>query len=254
MPSAPVHTLILSPHLDDGAFSCGGLLAACQTAGKETLVVNVMAGEPPSGPLSPYAQSLHDRWQFDRDAVLQRRVEDRRAYALLGAAVVYFDIPDCIYRRDARSGATLYNSDADLFAGIAPAEKEPLSDAITSRLRELPSAERVVAPLGLGQHVDHQLVRLAAERRWGERLWYFEDYPYARDAAALAAVIRAPTGWEAEPIHLTEEQLSRKVAASLAYRSQIGTFFVDAADMRAQIEAYARQVGGERLWRLKIPY
>ena len=48
-------------------------------------MITIFAGDPPTGPLSPFAQSLHDRWQADPVA---RRGEDIEALTLLGAEAI----------------------------------------------------------------------------------------------------------------------------------------------------------------------
>ncbi len=82
-------------------------------------------------------------------------------------------------------------SDDDIFGAIAPAEME-LLDTLVSRMQTLPAHRRIAVPLTVGNHVDHQLVRLAAERCFGTAaLDYYEDYPYAQDDGAVAATIAA---------------------------------------------------------------
>jgi hypothetical protein len=110
---------------------------------------------------------------------------------------------------------------------------------------------QIVAPLAVGNHVDHQLVRRAAERHFGrETLRYYEDYPYARRAEAVTAVVGAgATGWKKEIIPLSEAALAARIAAIAAFTSQISSFFEDHADMARQVAARVTAGGGERLWR-----
>ena len=51
----------LSPHLDDAVLSCGGMIHRQAQAGERVVVVTVCAGDPPPGPLSDFARSLHER-------------------------------------------------------------------------------------------------------------------------------------------------------------------------------------------------
>ena len=56
----------------------------------------------------------------------------------------------------------------------------------------LPAARQLVAPLTVGQHVDHKLTQLAAEEAFGSGvLLYYEDYPYAQLPGKVAQVIEA---------------------------------------------------------------
>jgi hypothetical protein len=43
-------------------FSAGGLLHKQSQAGARVVVVTVCTGNPPSGPLSAFAQEIHERW------------------------------------------------------------------------------------------------------------------------------------------------------------------------------------------------
>ncbi|GBL37311.1 hypothetical protein EMGBD1_09980 [Anaerolineaceae bacterium] len=56
------------------------------------------------------------------------------------------------------------------------------------RISGVTADTRIWIPLALGNHVDHQLVRSAAQQSKlpGQR-GYYEDYPYAEDTAAVAA-------------------------------------------------------------------
>lgn len=241
--------IYLAPHLDDAALSCGGQIAALTRAGKRVLIVTVMAGDPPTAVENDYIRSLHARWELGRDAAAQRRAEDITACAILGADYLHWVIPDCIYRLNPADGAPLYVSDDDIFGDVHPAE-QPLIDEIVRLLEALPEHSRCYAPLTVGHHVDHLLVAEAARRAFGDRLLFYEDYPYAQQPGKLAAVIgEPPLGWQPATVALTEADLAAKIEAILAFRSQLSTFFTDRADLERQVKGYAASVGGERVWR-----
>ena len=242
------HAIYLSPHLDDAALSCGGQIAQQTAEGLPVLIVNLMAGDPPARPLSPFAQMLHDRWQLAdaASAVAARRAEDTAACQILAAVPHYWSVPDCIYRHTPH-GEPLYQSNEAIFGPIHPAD-EQLAAELATQLAQLPPAVQVVAPLGVGHHVDHQLTRLAAELWQPAGLCYYEDYPYAQQEGAVTAALGNPAQWRAQSIPLSAEALRRKCAAIAAYVSQVSSFFRDTADLEAQIATYAAQVGGEQLW------
>ncbi|MCS7177827.1 MAG: PIG-L family deacetylase [Anaerolineae bacterium] len=241
--------IYLSPHLDDVVFSCGGRIALQVRAGLTVWVVTVCAASP-EGPLSDYAQLLHAYWGLEEvDAPAARREEDRAALALLGAVAVHWDFRDCIYRR-APDGRFLYPNYDSLWGPVAE-EDHAMLEELTGRIAELPSSAGLCVPLGAGRHVDHRLVREAAERT-RRPLVYYEDYPYAGEAGKVEEA-RGEGEWVAEVVTLDGAALEAKIAAALCYRSQITSFWADEADLAAHFRAYAGEVGGEspaeRYWR-----
>ena len=242
----------LSPHLDDAALSCGGCIWTQTKAGERVLVVTVFAGVPNLGELlSPFARALHARWGHPPDAAARRREEDLTALALLGAEPVHWPYTDCIYRQTP-DGRFPYASEEALWGKVHPAE-ESLATELTTRLASLPLAQggTIYAPLGVGHHVDHQIVRRIAESR-GQAVVYYEDFPYAEDPQAVRALL-AKGESEAELALLSGEAVEAKIAAIACYRSQLSTFWASVEDMAAMVRAYAETVGdgrpAERYWR-----
>lgn len=242
-----LHTTVLAAHLDDGVLSCGGRIFQLGQRGKAVLVATVMAGDAP-GAASDYARSLRQRWEVGESAEAVRRAEDEAACAILGAQARHLPIPDCIYRGGA-DGAMFYQSDEEIFGPVHPEEAE-LAAQVENLLRGLPPAGQVLAPLTVGNHVDHIFVRQAAERVFGDGLLYYEDYPYAQEEGSVEELLaRTGEAWQPEVYPLSEAALRAKIEAILAYRSQLSTFWTDRADLERQVRGYAERVGGERVWR-----
>jgi LmbE family N-acetylglucosaminyl deacetylase len=238
----------LAPHLDDVALSCGGQVFDRTQAGERILIVTVMAGSPVLMAQSGYIAGLHERWQLAGDAAAERRTEDAAACAILGADCLHLAVPDCIYRLDPEHGTPLYNSDADIFGEIHPAERG-LQDAIAQLLAALPTAVQVVAPLTVGHHVDHLLVRAAAEQVWPDSLWYYEDYPYVENRGYLRRVLGDDLrNWRPDVFEVSQGGMQAKFDAIWAFRSQLSTFFGSRAEMESRVRGYCEQAGGERLW------
>lgn len=239
--------IYLSPHLDDAALSCGAQIYEQTRTGQDVLVVTVMAGDPPEE-VSSYAHSLHDRWQLLVDASAGRRAEDLEACRILGADALHGAVPDCIYRTDPLSGRALYLSDDDIFGDVHAAEVT-LVQEIADLLATLPPAGRIVAPLTIGHHVDHLIVRAAAEMVFAQNLFLYEDYPYAQEGNKRQRALDAETTpLTPSVVAVSDEALRVKIQAILAYRSQFSTFWTEPADLERQIFQYARSLGGERLW------
>ncbi len=234
--------VVLSPHFDDAVFSCGAWIAALQRRGVPVAVWTVMAAPPPDDVLSPLAQRVHADWPSlpPRALVAWRQAEDRRALDELGADVVHLPWTDCIYRRDGQ-GRGLY---AGLFTSPHPAD-ETLQTALAKRLADLPADVRLLVPLAIGDHVDHWLVRQAAERS-GRMLAYYADVPYAlwHPKAATAAVARL----HPRRFLLSSADVARGVAAAAHYRSQIDGLFGGLAALKQALHTWAGHPPRFTLW------
>lgn len=243
---------ILSPHLDDAVLSLGGAIAEWCDRGAEVEVFTCLCADEPDGPpLSELVAMLHRIFGLDGGVVAARREEDRRAVEWLGARAVYAELPEAIYRTD-REGRPLYPALADLFGDPAP-EDHDIEARLAERLGALEPAGRCLVPLGVGRHVDHLLVRRAAEglapRLGGELLWY-EEVPYVMKWRALSRALGDRSSWESEHVPVSESALARKIEAVAAYRSQIRALFRSERAMARKLERFHRKrERGERLWR-----
>lgn len=241
-PSMTAHThLYISPHLDDATLSCGGRIWQQAQAGERVSIVTIFAGAPaPDAPLSPFAQEMHERWEL-ADPVAARREEDAAALALLGAEGGYWPYVDCIYRR-ALDGSFLCDGEEALFGEIHPAESALIAE-LASRFRTLAQEPggTIYAPLAVGHHVDHQIVRRAVAELEG--VVYYEDYPYAAKPETLETALGAER-WQSELVSLSQEALETKIAAIACYGSQLTSLeWADAAEMAAAVRAFVNQTG-----------
>ncbi len=236
--------IYLSPHLDDAVLSAGGLIHDQAVGGERVEIWTIMSGFPGSDELSAFAKKMHSEWGTSTgvQTVRVRRAEDRRAAAVLGAHVRHFGFLDCIYRRDV-DGRPLYEEalytpphicDADLPAQIAR--------AISRRLHV---DDLIVCQLGIGGHVDHGLVRNAAELL-GRPLLYDADLPYLLSHPDELEPMTASMGSRLEPISAAGRAASLRAIEE--YRSQLSTLFDSPESMRERAEVHWAQTGGIRLW------
>ena len=242
--------IYLSPHLDDAILSCGGQIFEQVRKGVRVLLVTVAAGEPEATVHSPFAEFLHHNWQLTAEEVVsRRRAEDGAAAKRLGAAHRHWSLPDAIYRVNPKSGEPLYTSDEDIF-GERDESEQPLIGELAQKIAKLPQGRQLIAPLAVGNHVDHQLVRRAAEAAHGDGLLYYEDYPYVqRDRSALRALLQPREQWRSTVVRLSQEALQAKIEAISCYRSQLGVLFGGEEEMAQQV----REHGTERLWHRSTP-
>jgi LmbE family N-acetylglucosaminyl deacetylase len=244
----------LSPHLDDAVLSCGGAIARHSANHQRVLVVTICtAAPPPEGPFSSFAEEQHRHWQLAPAEVVQARLhEDSLAMEHLVADSMWVGMSDAIYRLP-----NAYYNDETLFG--EPAPDDPLLPMLRTFLRALrdrvPRAT-LYAPLGVGNHVDHQLTYAAARAGAGKAIAFYEDFPYVAASGALEQRMQALGEIFVNSTIDIDATLSRKIGAIAAYTSQIETLFGDAERMGSMIRQYAEElrpeVGtyAERLWLL----
>lgn len=201
------------------------------------------------------------------EVMARRRLEDERFAYFAEASVVFLDLPDAVFRG--------YEDDDQLLAAPRPDDDAPIERLRQEIVRLEP--QRVYLPLGIGDHVDHQLCRevglalLGDARRWvmpgpeyAGIVTFYEDFPYAwwkgftrLDDLGEGALANLPDGVSlaAEYADVTD-QLERKISGIGLYESQLDRLFGGTSQMADAVRAHGRAVGelggmggfAERYW------
>lgn len=237
--------IYLSPHLDDAVFSAGGWIHEQTRAGQSVEIWTIMCGDPHVSECSMFAQVLHNLWGFSsaEETVRERRKEDHLAASIVGAKTVHLDFLDCIYRRSP-DGDWLYS---EISVPPHPADASypaQIAEAISSRLQP---DDRLICQLALGSHVDHVLVRQAAEQL-GRPLRYVVDVPYW--FYKPEEYEEKTAGMNESASRISEPGLERWIEAALAYTSQfpaLGDRFDTPEKTAESIRAYWSERGGIRM-------
>ena len=250
--------IYLSPHFDDVVYSCGGTIGIQASSGQQPLVITVFAGVPSSElKASSFALKVHRIMGFGQDAevvVATRRQEDGNALTYLHADYLWLDYFDAIYR-----GTPAYYTRNQLICGkVHPIdcwiEKRLAQDVVTLHER-LPNITWY-APLGVGLHVDHQLVSAAVGHliRRGANVKFYEDFPYARRTWKLRKRLRQ-LGVTLKPISIEiSEMLHIRQKAAEIYTSQVKLNFGNKETMYKVMKDYTRSIHSgkvvhiERFW------
>jgi LmbE family N-acetylglucosaminyl deacetylase len=245
--SAPL-ALCLSPHLDDAAFSCGGTLARLAACGWSVHVATVFTASVAAPAGFALACQTDKGLAPDVDYMALRRAEDVVAMRALGATAHWGALREAPHRG--------YHAAPELFAGAHVADRNTWSDVVAA-LGPLVAALRpalLLAPQGLGGHVDHRHVVRAvralaapvADAAPTPVAWY-RDTPYVlRDPGATPPTVPddgAPGPLADWYVPLDAAALSARLAACAAYGSQLGFQFGGEATMRAALHAHAEAEG-----------
>jgi len=239
--------LVLSPHLDDAALSCPTYLQRTPDAYVATVFTE--------------GDDAHYR---------RRRSEDRKALRELGARPIHLGFLDAPYRSPKyRDFCGIVFGRAREYRGTVRALAEAIEE-LDSRLHP----RVILAPLAIGNHIDHRVVRDAALAVVSsDRLLFYEDRPYAfvpkswkhyfaaryvRRYRGTATDRRIMKAWESVPpfphslrraslLEARPAEIARTLLALSAYRTQLPDLFEDAAEMRRLYPSTS-----EKLYRLDL--
>jgi len=226
---------VLSPHQDDAGLSLATTIRSAARAGRQVRILNCFT-------VSLYAP--HGSVRTAAEIGQLRREEDREFAARAGERIEILDIG----MEDApiRLGCPVSQVRRRRIGG------REIEDAtrIAAAVRPI-AGELLLAPLGLGGHIDHLVAREAALQlaEAGCAVGFYEDLPYAAELRECC-VVRAADGASARAgerlraaLVREEDAESRKRFAIEAYRSQLTEGEIDL------VMGYGALRGGaERLW------
>lgn len=230
--------IVLSPHPDDAVWSAGGRILAWVGQGLPTTVVTVFDGA---------GETVSSAWREIAESAT-RRHEDIEALASTGADRVSLGLVDAAVRAD--RGVPRYKSPLRLFGPVHRSDAV-LADVVAGAVAEIVGRDKdkvvVHAPLAAGRHVDHRLVRDAADQLAGQgvRVQFYEDFPYQL----------RPADHEGLRPDYAPVDLPGWLSAAKLYRSQVATLFDSSTSfddaLRARAVDYARQTPwpyADRYW------
>ncbi len=168
----------------------------------------------------------------------------------LGATWRYFEIPDCVYRRNPGTNEPMYPSEASLNGPLQASDARTIDILQEEFQSSLDPSAKLVCPLALGNHVDHQLTRTAADRLQRE-LWYYADFPYVLSHRSQLDQL-PDQGLTSQVFPVSTAGLEAWTDSIGLHASQISTFWKSFAAMRQAITDYVQWDGGIRLWRRQL--
>ena len=254
--------IYISPHFDDVVYSCSGAIAAQVRMEQRPLVITVFGGIPPTGmKLSAFASQLHKTMGFclglgrgrlsiarsARTVMFARRKEDSSALTYLQADYLWLDYLDCVYR----GTPPYYTQVSQLVGGDVHPDDISISKQLAQGLlmihERLPDVTWYL-PLGVGKHIDHQIVAAAAVSliRRGAYVKFYEDFPYVLREGRLQKRL-GELGGSFEPTLVDiSEVLNLRIKAAELYSSQVDISFGSGEAMYKAIRDYTQNILPEK--------
>jgi len=198
----------ISPHLDDAILSAGGLIS--YLANKTDVHILTVFTEASSPPFTRFCRKFMqvsgytDAYKFFRD----RRNEDQKVFRTLHAKCKHLGFVDAAWRK--KSGPRkarkflgqflpevlyLYPRNRNFRSGRIVKEDWKLMLEIENALKNyVPSTQDkvVFAPLAIGNHVDHVIVRDVCAKMYKQAV-FWSDFPYNQGKNTSQEFIEAPT-------------------------------------------------------------
>ena len=242
--TSPPSVLIISPHLDDAAFSCAEPMHQFRCAGWQVDVATLFTAtvEHPTG--FALACQTDKGIASDVDYMSLRRKEDQKFMQQLDLDFHHMDLAEAPHRG--------YGSAAELFSTVHEDDSafEQCERVLGQLLKEL-RPDVCIGPLGVGGHVDHRVVITSLERALlnsdTQTCLFYADQPYAlkhpKEIDELSSALEKGTR-----LHFRSDYTTRHEAinATAAYTTQLDFQFGGEQQMRKTQEAM--MASGTYLW------
>ena len=181
-----LHCIFISPHFDDAILSCGSLIA--QLNGKVDITVINVFTKAHGNPYTLSAKKfLMDSKYTDAEKLYEdRKREDAKAFSSFNVRIINLDLEDALFRQKEKK--TFFGRYVAEFDHHYPTYQFHITKAISPDDSSLKRLEKrletfntskylVFAAYGIGNHADHQIVRLASESVLNRYILY-SDFPY----------------------------------------------------------------------------
>ncbi len=239
--------VVLSPHLDDAALSCFGLLSGLRGT-LSRLVITICCATPAPAPPFVDIETLRDDPDFSAYGTPEeRRLEDVAAMEQMDCDFVHLGFKDGVYRRSPTSGEYIYRTTREKFVRPRIEDASHIEELflVLRRLCQNMGRLLLVSPLSIGYHVDHSITAHNALRLENDDvdLLFYEDFPYVLNPRyshgledspqkAMERIGRVPLRRYATPVDADE-----KVRVVERYTSQVPVLFEDDNDLRKSLTA-----------------
>ncbi len=195
----------ISPHFDDVAASCGGRLLKQKQNSESILVVTVFSAQ---GRQYPDANNSVLKASLDYE---QRRLEDHKAMQQLGVDYLWLEYPEVLFRRQPP-----WRRYWPIFPTTIANQR--LCNQVSTSLNEISGRTQcgnMILPLGIGQHVDHQIVFRAGLKRQYQQTYpssvsFYEELPYALFPFLMIYRLKRAGIWHAMKMPANKPRMSNQ--------------------------------------------
>ena len=194
--------VFISPHFDDAIGSAGGVINRLVESGEECCVMTIMTVIP----------WYHPKYAY---YVLHRQSENRNAAKALKCSVKNAPFLDVVYRKGMRK--LMKQAKKKLFT-VEVTEYNLIEKIRDYILMNTKSDDILIAPAGLGNHIDHRIVNIAVQDL-DRRVYFYEEFYYDIEQT------ESPLTADYTYVYLTKNEISEKLDAMLMYKKTLRKLF-----------------------------
>lgn len=194
--------VFISPHFDDAIGSAGGVINRLVESGEECCVMTIMTVIP----------WYHPKYAY---YVLHRQSENKNAAKALKCSVKNAPFLDVVYRKGMRK--QMKQAKKKLFT-VEVTEYDLIEKIRDYILMNTKSDDILIAPAGLGNHIDHRIVNIAVQDL-DRRVYFYEEFYY--DIEQTESPLTADYAY----VYLTKNEISEKLDAMLMYKKTLRKLF-----------------------------
>jgi LmbE family N-acetylglucosaminyl deacetylase len=171
--------VVFSPHMDDAVLDCCDHILEWR---KNSIQVRVLTAftQYSGNALSAWARSClaASRCQSQGELEHRRASEDMKAMDVLNVSWNHLCLTDAAFR--CAGGKPIYPNSRAMFSGAVSPSDVAVKDELRQAIIPFVNHNVFVVPVGVGNHIDHILVRQAVEELVpATDICYFLDYPYS---------------------------------------------------------------------------
>lgn len=226
-PTKKYDAIFFSPHLDDAILSAGNAITALKQQNKTVLIATVFTSALAFPGQDARVFTTRCGYKTPKAFFAARKKEDIHAATLLAADTLHLDFIDAGFRADHPNFATVFTpeltkNDLKLVELVAKSVNQIITTATKPNTQ-------LFFPLGIGWHVDHQIVTLITKKIWQpQKNWqliFWEDIPYRNVTGATiarqATISEIILNSQPQHIHSSQKVANLKQQAIAAYSSQV---------------------------------
>lgn len=256
--------IFFSPHIDDAIFSCGGLILKLLPKEK-VLIVNVFCGTDQlkeKGYAQKYLRFCHCRNSKEYFSI--RKTEEKALSLKFSFESLFLPFSEALFRSRKRglSQKYLYNTKKKLFDQVNQHDKalvRKIKESISEIMLKTKNKKVVLYfPLGLGKHVDHQIVNQIGKnfsdqnkKLKNTKIYFYQDFPYELWEDKKKVTLDHKKLFKREnKIFLCQDELDQKKAMINSYPSQVAALFGSKENFEKQFKVYYKNPY-EYYWTIK---